>query len=371
MPDTEIPQYRLTHRPFMSSDELVALMEENVEDYAIIVTDTERQIINWSRGADAIFGYLIEEVLGKNAALIFTPEDRSASVPDEEFQTASQTGRAMDERYHLKKDGSRFWASGILTALREENGTLRGFVKILRDMTDRKRLEERLREETETAQRERERAEASAREVERLNGLLRQAMTEAHHRIKNSFQMHSALLDMERGSEEEDISDTNYTRLSLHIRSLATIHDLLTGEAKTATEFDTLNARPVFENLTRLMQQTAGGRAIHAEVDDISLPLNQATSLAPLVSEIIINALKHGKGDISVTLRREDNLVRLQVCDAGPGFPDGFTPTSAGHTGLELIETITRHDLRGATRYENLSGGGAQVTVTFPVDAPF
>src|SRR5207302_4895568 len=131
----------LSHKPLMSSDELVRLLEENVEDYAIAVMWTDGRIINWNRGAERIFGYTIEVVLGQEASLIFTPEDRDRGVPEQELTGAIEKGRAADDRYHLRKDGSRFWGSGTMTALREDDGRLRGFVKILRDMTERKQLE--------------------------------------------------------------------------------------------------------------------------------------------------------------------------------------------------------------------------------------
>ena len=171
MAENDISRKRLTHKPFIDSEELLLLIEENVEDYAMVVLDTNGRIINWNKGADRLFGYPLDAVLGEDAALIFTPEDRDSSVPEQELNTALEQGRAVDERWHLRKDGSRFWASGILTALRKDEGTLRGFVKILRDFTERKRLQDTLREE-------RERAEAATREVEKLNALLRRAMTE-------------------------------------------------------------------------------------------------------------------------------------------------------------------------------------------------
>jgi len=370
-------QRRLTHKPILSSDELVALLEENVEDYALIVTDPDNRIINWSRGAEQVFGYKAEEVLGKDARIIFTPEDNSLLVPEQEFQSAKTYGRAADERWHIRKDGSRFWASGSLTALRDAEGKLRGTVKILRDTTERKRLEDALRAETETArternraEHERERAESSVREIAHLNELLRRAMAEAHHRIKNSFQMLSALIEMQRENENTD-AVLDFVKLSLHVRSLSAIHDLLTQDVKTGVEFNTVSAKDLFEKLIRLMQKTVQGRNIEAEVQEMTLPLQQATSLAPLISEMVVNSVKHGEGDISVALTRSDNIIRLEVNDQGPGFAKDFDLKRSGHTGVELIEMLVAHDLRGQVRFENRAEGGARVTATFPANADY
>ena len=374
MSDHPDRQRRLTHRPFLSSDELITLLEENVEDYAIIVTDPERKIINWSRGAEHIFGFSVEETLGQDAALIFTPEDRQRHMPDQEFDRAIESGRAIDERYHLRKDGSRFWGSGILTALREPDGRLRGTVKILRDLTTQKQLEESLREQTATAQeeraraeRERERAEASAREVAQLNGLLRRAMAEAHHRIKNSFQMLSALLDIQNENEANGESPCDYKKFALHIHALSAIHELLTEEVKAGAAFDSLSSRALLNRLLQLMQKTLPDRTIQAEIEEIPLSIKQGTALAPLVNEVVTNAIKHGRGDIQLLFTVEGAQAILEVRNTGSRFPPDFDPWQAAHTGLDLVETLTRHDLGGEPRYENIDDSSVRVLITFPV----
>jgi len=358
----------------LSSDELITLLEENVEDYAIIVTDPERKIINWSRGAEHIFGFSVEETLGQDAALIFTPEDRQRHMPDQEFDRAIESGRAIDERYHLRKDGSRFWGSGILTALREPDGRLRGTVKILRDLTTQKQLEESLREQTATAQeeraraeRERERAEASAREVAQLNGLLRRAMAEAHHRIKNSFQMLSALLDIQNENEANGESPCDYKKFALHIHALSAIHELLTEEVKAGAAFDSLSSRALLNRLLQLMQKTLPDRTIQAEIEEIPLSIKQGTALAPLVNEVVTNAIKHGRGDIQLLFTVEGAQAILEVRNTGSRFPPDFDPWQAAHTGLDLVETLTRHDLGGEPRYENIDDSSVRVLITFPV----
>jgi PAS domain S-box-containing protein len=374
MSDNAARQRRLTHTPFLSSDELITLLEENVKDYAIIFTDPENRIINWSRGAEHIFGFSVEEALGKDVALIYTPEDQAQGILEREYRKAAENGRAVNERYHVKKDGSLFWGSGILTALRGSDGCVRGAVKILRDLTVQKQMEESLRQQTETAQeerrraeQERERAETSAREVAHLNMLLRRAMAEAHHRIKNSFQMLSALLEVQNENDAENDTRRDYKKFALHIQALSAIHDLLTEEVKTAGEFETLSARTLLERLLQLTQATLPDRTIQVEIEDLPLSLKQGTSLAPLVNEIITNAVKHGRGDIHVKFQRQNSAACLEICNQGAGFPADFDPQQAAHTGLELIETLTQHDLGGEVRYDNIAVGRARVTVIFPV----
>ncbi|MDQ3812526.1 MAG: PAS domain S-box protein [Armatimonadota bacterium] len=127
------------------SDECLGLFIENVREYAIFTLDGEGRIANWNSGAERIFGYSDAEITGESGSVIFTPEDIARGVPAQELRQAMAAGRAEDERWLVRKDGTRFWASGALTALHNEAGELRCFTKIIRDDTERKRAEEELR----------------------------------------------------------------------------------------------------------------------------------------------------------------------------------------------------------------------------------
>jgi PAS domain S-box-containing protein len=115
---------------------------EDIRDYAIFLTDPDGLVTNWNAGAQHILGYSEAEIIGRDAAKFFTAEDRSRNVPEKELTTAATTGRAEDERWHVRKDGSRFWASGVVTPVRDQSGGLIGFSKVMRDMTERNRLTE-------------------------------------------------------------------------------------------------------------------------------------------------------------------------------------------------------------------------------------
>jgi len=116
-------------------------VENDIKDYAIFLTDTAGRVINWNRGAERILGYKESDIIGQSADIFFTPEDRAAKEPEHEMETATATGRAEDERWHLRRDQSRFWASGILTPVHNEAGDLIGFIKVMQDMTERRKLE--------------------------------------------------------------------------------------------------------------------------------------------------------------------------------------------------------------------------------------
>ena len=120
---------------------------QNIRDHSIFMMDLEGRITTWNAEAEKIIGYAEAEILGRNFSVIFTEEDLRAGKSKEELRLARQDGRAEDERWHVRQDGSRFWALGIVTPMHDAGGKLTGFSKILRDMTDRKCAELQLQEQ--------------------------------------------------------------------------------------------------------------------------------------------------------------------------------------------------------------------------------
>src|SRR5258708_32973296 len=106
--------------------------------------DAQGSLTDWNAGAERFFGYTSEEIVGQHVSVVFTPEDRNAGLPEQELRKAESEGFALDERWHLRKTGERFFASGAIRSLRDDAGKLLGFVKIARDITARKQNEETL-----------------------------------------------------------------------------------------------------------------------------------------------------------------------------------------------------------------------------------
>ena len=127
-----------------SSEERYRLLVESAEDYAIFMVDTGGRVLDWNLGAERIFGYKEEDIVGEPGSILFTPEDIRSGAPERELEKAWEQGRAADERWHLRKDSSRFWASGFVRPVRDEAGNLRGFAKVARDITERRRAEDEL-----------------------------------------------------------------------------------------------------------------------------------------------------------------------------------------------------------------------------------
>ena len=140
----DISERRRAGDALRNSEERLRLLVESATDFAIFTITAEEHIESWSEGAERLFGYAESEILGQPFSTIFTPEDRAAGTPARELQTAQEKGRASDDRWHLRKDGSRFYASGAVSPIIGISPLK--FVKIARDLTERKKMEEALRE---------------------------------------------------------------------------------------------------------------------------------------------------------------------------------------------------------------------------------
>ena len=127
-------------------EQFYRLIADAITDYGVIQFDPNNKIVDWNTGAERLLGFSREEILGQSGAVFFTPEDREQGAPESELRIALRDGRAFDERWHMKKDQSRFWGSGVTTPVWEPDGSLRGFVKVVRDETERHTLLQRLQD---------------------------------------------------------------------------------------------------------------------------------------------------------------------------------------------------------------------------------
>ena len=234
----------------------------------------------------------------------------------------------------------------VYQPLVEADGSVSGIFAHGVDLTERKHAEE---------------------EIKTLNARLQRMMTETHHRVKNNLQIISALVEIQMEEGVDTVPATSMARIGQHTRSLAALHDLLTQESRTGAGRQSLSAKAMIEKLLPHLRASAISRTILYIGSDFSITVAQAASLSLLVSELISNAVKHGRGDIELSLTATDSIARLEVSDDGPGFPEGFDRHTSANTGMSLIDSTGRYDLRGTIAYENRPAGGARVIVCFPI----
>ena len=121
---------------FRMSEDFFRQVLDSLEDYAVFTTDKNGDVNSWNSGAEKVLGYTEPEIIGRSAHIFFTPEDIAKGAPEMELETALQDGRAIDERYHVCKDRSRFWGSGLVFPLYDEEGKHRGFTKVMRNLRE-------------------------------------------------------------------------------------------------------------------------------------------------------------------------------------------------------------------------------------------
>ena len=184
------------------TNDLYRLLVEQVQDYAIFALDPEGRVRTWNPGAQRFKGYTADEIIGKSFSVFYTPEDMARARPQTLLEIAKRSGRAEDEGWRVRKDGSRFWASVLITALRDEQGSLIGFSKITRDLTERRAAEERERRFA-AEQAAHAATAAKAQELEILNARLQDQTVELEAQTEEA---QSLTEELEQANEQLQIT---------------------------------------------------------------------------------------------------------------------------------------------------------------------
>ena len=333
------------------SEERFRGLADNIAQFAWIA-DGSGWIFWYNRRWFEYTGTSHEEMQGWGWKAVHHPDHLAHVV--EKFTRHVAAGEAWEDTFPLRgADGHYRWFLSRAFPTRDEAGNVVRWFGTNTDITEQRQAEQTLQERQ--------------AQIETLNARLRRAMTETHHRVKNNLQLITALIEMRKQSGQEMVSISELADLGQCIQVLGVIHDILTREAKVDGNASFISVKGVLEQFLPLLEPNLGARRLISRLDDVSLPSNQATSVALIVNELVSNAVKHGRGAVELTLQVQGNNIRLEVCDDGPGFAQGFDPFVAAHTGLELIENITRYDLHGQTAYETRPEGGGRVALTFSV----
>jgi len=147
-PHTATQERERDAKTLSTAPEMLQLLVENLKEYAIILLDPRGHIASWSAAAEQLKGYRADEIIGKHFSAFYTPEDIANGKCERELELAARDGRFEDESWRLRKDGSRFWANVVITALRDDKGNLKGFGKVTRDLSERKHAEEKLKQQS-------------------------------------------------------------------------------------------------------------------------------------------------------------------------------------------------------------------------------
>lgn len=369
------------------SEERFHLLLENVKDYAIFFLDTQRRITRWNLGAERILGYQEAEILGQSGSIIFTPEDREQGEDKREIDKAEAEGRAENERWHVRKDGSRFWGSGIVTPLRDERGKLRGFAKIMRDVTKHKQAEDERNQLLAREQQARAQAEAANRiKDEFLAVLSHELRTPLNPILGWSKLLRSRTFDQKTADRALETIERNAKLQIQLIEDLLDVSRILRGKLS-------LNVCPValtttIEAAMETVRLAAQAKSIQIQsvIDSsVGLVAGDPNRLQQVVWNLLSNAVKFTPdgGRVEVRLECVDSQAQIQVIDTGKGISPDFLPhvfdyfrqSDSSITrvfgGLGLGLAIVRHlvELHGGTVWAESPGEdqGAIFTLRLPL----
>lgn len=308
--------------------ERLRLIIDSAQDYAILTADDDGIITSWNAGAKRILGFSEQEALGQHLRIFFSEEDVAAGLPALEMETARRAGRANDERWHRRKDGSLFWASGEMFLLDSGTG---GFLKIFRDLTDRRNAEERTR-------------------------IL---IDELNHRVKNTLGVVQSITN--QTLKGTDLHPDARRALDGRLQALAASHDLL-----TRSHWEGADLADVVRLALKPFLFDAGS---NVEVSDVRVALQPkaAVSLGLAVHELAANAARHGAlrdpdGIVAIHWSLDGSFLRFSWRERGGRAKQG---NSSPGFGTRFLQHALPYELGGSTQV-GFTPTGAEISLKIP-----
>lgn len=342
------------------------MVVESVKGYAIFMLDPQGNIVSWNNGAERIKGYAASEIVGRHFSVFYTPEDTKSGGPEEALRTAARDGRFETQGWRVRKDGSRFWAAVVLTALHDPQSRLVAFLKITRDLTDDLQKEHAL--------------QASRQTLRELSAQILRAQDEERQRI---------------GRDLHDGAGQYLAMLKMHLESLKSgrapvetiqqrISDLVQLAEEALKEIRTTSYQlspPMLEEcgLALAVPWLLDGfmeRSGIATAYDISgfdrLPHSVEVAIYRILQECLANVGRHsGSTTVRVKLQRKDGAMWLEVRDQGRGISqdvlEAFRRDSPGKLGVGLRSIKERVYQLGGELTLNSDGHGTMIGAKLPV----
>ena len=315
------------------SEERYRLLVEQVTDYGIFMLDDNGRIVSWNEGARRMKGYTAEEIIGKNFSIFYPEEDIINGKPPHELKVARSEGKYEEEGWRLRKDGSRFWANVVITAVYNAAGALVGYSKVTRDLSERKASEKALRDSYDRYRNLAGELRSTNRELTLANEELEQFTSIVSHDLQEPVRTIKSFLQLIEMKMGNDIPPEPRAYIAKAINAIdrmkELIRNLLNYSQLTKEEIirEDVNVSDIFSEALQNVRTSV--EASNAEIiieNEVSTIRGDRVQLVQLVQNLVSNALKFTATDrprIKIRCTREKGAVKFSVSDNGIGIAEG------------------------------------------------
>jgi PAS domain S-box-containing protein len=363
------------------------MMVQTIDEYAIYSLDPDGLITSWGTGAEKVTGWTAAQMLGKHySAVGFSEEEVAARLPEQELAEAAHYGRYASDDWRTFKGGKRIWTSGVIHAVRDDSGDVTAFVRVAKDMTWQKELQDslsRVAEDLEARVVERthqlestvlelrqknEEVQALAMAATRDLEQKRVMLNEIHHRVKNNLQVVQSLLKMSVRALPPGEARTVTMATAQRVFAMAMVHERLYETKDLAGILACAYLRDLVTGISGSSDLPLERVEVVLECDEIVLNLNQAIPFGLLVNELLSNSLKHGypdgrRGKVIISVRESEDGVCVACQDDGVGLPEDFDAAKGTSMGLKLTASLARQ-LGGTLEFSSEDGCRVETCLT-------